>query len=208
MVLQKLGEYYTTINVNGNQKVSTTQADDATYNITDNQSVDINVNGAGIGSFTQTNGGTYDISTSTQVPSSFNWNRIFHDYMSDDYDNFYEVGTFTVTSSYHDLYWKVTCDVVYGGSFGDWEIRDSSGNTVSSGNFDDGDNKEAKYTFIEGFFDGTNTGTYSIHLNSFQGGNQSVEVYVSVAEYEKVVLENGPQVFPPGEQTVDSVSQS
>jgi len=46
MVLQKVGEFLTTINVNGEQKIQTNQSEDNTYNLTDYQNVTINLDGS------------------------------------------------------------------------------------------------------------------------------------------------------------------
>jgi len=64
MVLRKVGEFQTTINVNGNQKVSTTQSSDKTYNLSESFTTDIQVNGSTQQSFSQTSDSTYNVNTS------------------------------------------------------------------------------------------------------------------------------------------------
>jgi len=62
MVLQKVGEYLTTIKVNGVEKISTLQTTDKTYEITDEQGVELYLNGELVDSYNQTSDSSYDIS--------------------------------------------------------------------------------------------------------------------------------------------------
>lgn len=82
MVLKKVGEFLTTINVNGEQKVSTNQSDDQTYDLTDYQNVNIEFNNDLKDSFSINNDSTFNISASAssdivetvlQETSTNNW---------------------------------------------------------------------------------------------------------------------------------------
>jgi len=64
MVLKKIGEYLTTINVNGTERVSQLQDSDKTYNISEIFNTDIIINGNNEGSFNQSEDSTYDIDVS------------------------------------------------------------------------------------------------------------------------------------------------
>ena len=70
MVLQKVGEFQTTVNVNGEEKVSTLQSSDKTYNLSESFTTDIKVNGTTRDTYTQTNNSTYNISTSNTATIS------------------------------------------------------------------------------------------------------------------------------------------
>jgi len=75
MVLQKVGEFLTTINVNGTERVSQLQDSDKTYNISEIFNTDIIINGNNEGSFNQAEDSTYDINVSDR--RNFNTNRFF-----------------------------------------------------------------------------------------------------------------------------------
>jgi len=64
MVLQKVGEFQTTVNVNGEEKVSTLQSSDKTYNLSESFNTTINVNGSQKLNTTQSSDSSYDISAS------------------------------------------------------------------------------------------------------------------------------------------------
>lgn len=64
MVLVPVGESAVSISINGTEKVNELISDDTTYNLTDQQTVNVNVNGSSAGTFTQTNTGTYDLDVS------------------------------------------------------------------------------------------------------------------------------------------------
>jgi len=63
MVLQKVGEFQTTVNVNGEEKVSTLQSSDKTYNLSESFNTTINVNGNQKVSTNQSSDKTYNITT-------------------------------------------------------------------------------------------------------------------------------------------------
>lgn len=64
MTLTPVGQFQTVVNVNGTERVNTTQSDDQTYNITESLGADIQVNGVTEGSFTQTSDSVYNVQTS------------------------------------------------------------------------------------------------------------------------------------------------
>jgi len=64
MALTPVGQFQTVVNVNGNERINTTQADDQTYNITESLGADIQVNGTTEGSFSQTSDSTYNVDVS------------------------------------------------------------------------------------------------------------------------------------------------
>jgi len=77
MVLVPVGESAVSISINGTERVNELISDDTSYDLTDQQTVDITVNGSSAGTFTQTNNGTYELdvgATSVQQGNPFDQN--------------------------------------------------------------------------------------------------------------------------------------
>lgn len=67
MVLKKVGEFLTTINVNGKEKISTNQSDDRVFDITENLDVVVNVNGNQKVSDSINSNKTYNLSVNAEI---------------------------------------------------------------------------------------------------------------------------------------------
>jgi len=102
MGLTPIGEYLTTINVNGTQRVDTVQTGDETFNITESLGADIQVNGTTEGSFTQTSDSTYNV----DVAADAGFDRI-------------EVWTFAIADS-NDF------------AGGEWDVFNGSGSKIDN----------------------------------------------------------------------------
>jgi hypothetical protein len=138
MVLNKIGEYLTTIKVNGTEKVSQLQNNDEVYKITDSQGVTLKLNGEIVDNYSQTGDSTYDVNA---YGNNVNTKRLNFSWSvnTDWVDSGKARASFTVGS---DL------DGYYGGvsSNGDFYYDSTTNNDANwSGTFNQGDTFSCEY---------------------------------------------------------------
>lgn len=119
-MLQKVGEFFTTINVNGTERVSKKQNSDETYNISEVFNSSISVNGTERESFNQSSDSTYDVSLSSTQKLSLQ-----------------EDQASTSFTPHHDTYYHIVTlafgDSDTGDQSIDYTIKDGNSNTVQTG---------------------------------------------------------------------------